>query len=159
MKKNYYVWKQDYRTSCFKLQCHTSNFISNRFIFYDVSHKLLSWRKLSQRCELNSKPNKTITCQEGIEKMLFCNYIQKNPLNPTSVAALPSFRVSCEHAFENVGVDFVGSLYYNVSNNEIKKCYIFVIHLCSFQSNKSRLNFWLWYRFRYLSFTEIHRIT
>ena len=73
--------------------------------------------------------------------MLFCNYIQKNPLNPTAVAALPSFRVSCEHAFENVGVDFVGSLYYNVSNNEIKKCYIFVIHLCSFQSNKSRLNF------------------
>ena len=31
---------------------------------------------------------------------------------------------SCEHAFENVGVDFVGPLYYKVSNNEMRKCYI-----------------------------------
>lgn len=53
--------------------------------------------------------------------MLFCNYIQKHPLNPTEVTALPSFRVSCEHAFENVGVDFVGPLSYKVSNNEMKK--------------------------------------
>ena len=57
-------------------------------------------------------------------KCFICNYIQRHPLNPTEVAALPSFRVSCEHAFENVGVDFVGPLYYKVSNNEMKKCYI-----------------------------------
>ena len=44
-----------------------------------------------------------------------------HPLNPTEVAALPLFRVSCEHAFENVGVDFVGPLSYKVSNNEMKK--------------------------------------
>ena len=59
-----------------------------------------------------------------LKKCFICNYIQKHPLNPTEVAALPSFRVSCEHAFENVGVDFVGPLYYKVSNNEMKKCYI-----------------------------------
>ena len=59
-----------------------------------------------------------------LKKCFICQYIQKHPLNPTEVASLPSFRVSCEHAFENVGVDFVGPSYYNVGKNEMKKCYI-----------------------------------
>ena len=59
-----------------------------------------------------------------LKKCFICNYIQKHPSNPTEVVALPSFRVSCEHAFENVGVDFAGSRYYKISNNEMKKCYI-----------------------------------
>ena len=56
-----------------------------------------------------------------LKKCFICKYIQKHPLNPTEVAALPLFRVGCEHAFENVGVDFVGPLSYKVSNNEMKK--------------------------------------
>ena len=59
-----------------------------------------------------------------LEKCFICNYIQKHPLNPAEVAALPSFRISCEHAFENVGVDFAGPLHYKVSNHEVRKCYI-----------------------------------
>ena len=101
-------------------------------MFYDVIHKLLSWRKLSQWCELNInlvRQNFWIrTGRQRVKKVLkkcfICNYIQRHPLNPTEVAALPSVRVSCEHAFENVNVDFVGPLYYKVSNNEMKKCYI-----------------------------------
>ena len=53
-----------------------------------------------------------------------------HPLNPTEVAALPLFRVSCEHAFENVGVDFVGPLSYKVSNNEMKKFFI-LLFICA----------------------------
>ena len=96
-------------------------------------------RKLSQWCELNIESsktkfldyNRTTTKKVGkkkvkkvLTKSVICKYIQKHPLNLTEVAALPSFRVSCEHAFENVVVDFARLLYHKVSNNEIKKCYI-----------------------------------
>ena len=40
-------------------------------------------------------------------------------LKPIETPALPWYRVSCNHVFENVGLDFAGSLYY--MNNNIDK--------------------------------------
>ena len=40
---------------------------------------------------------------------------------------MPSFRINCNHAFEHVGVDYAGPIFYrnaNIQSTELLKCYI-----------------------------------
>ena len=51
----------------------------------------------------------------------------------TETPALPSYRVNCNHAFENTGLDFAGPLYckddYSLSG-EMYKCYVLLFTCC-----------------------------
>ena len=62
--------------------------------------------------------------KKGLKSCYMCKYLQKQPSKGTEVGDLPSFRISCEHAYQNIGVDFLGPLYFKSVNNEMQKCYI-----------------------------------
>ena len=62
-----------------------------------------------------------------LKNCIMCKIVQgKIALSPAT-PKLPEFRVSCNHPFENVGVDYAGPLYFkeNVNNCvRISKCYV-----------------------------------
>ena len=54
-------------------------------------------------------------------------------MTPTETPELPSYWVCCNHAFENVGLDFAGFLYcrYDFSSTKnMYKCYILLFTCC-----------------------------
>ena len=58
-------------------------------------------------------------------KCFFCNLIQKKVAISKDTLALPSFRIQFSYCFENVGLDFAGTLFYKGEvHNKIQKCYI-----------------------------------
>ena len=46
-----------------------------------------------------------------LRKYVICKLIQGKTAVSKESLVLPSYRVSCNHTFENVGLDFVGPLY------------------------------------------------
>ena len=67
-----------------------------------------------------------------LKKCYVCNIVQEKTLKPVETPTLPWYRVSCNHAFENVGLDFAGPLYYmnNHTDKESRKCYILLFTCC-----------------------------
>ena len=68
-----------------------------------------------------------------IRKCVICKLIQGKTVAPVETPALPSYRVTCNHAFENVGLDFAGPLYCKddfSSVNKMFKCYILLFTCC-----------------------------
>ena len=67
-----------------------------------------------------------------LKKCYVCKIVQGKTLKPVEAPTLPWYRVSCNHAFENVGLDFAGPLYYMKSNTdkESRKCYILLFTYC-----------------------------
>lgn len=65
-----------------------------------------------------------------LRKCFVCKYFQRNPVRPSNMAALPSYRLSSEHAFQHIGLDFLGPLYFKSKDNGMKKCYILLFTCC-----------------------------
>ena len=66
-----------------------------------------------------------------LRKCATCRLIQGKTIAPTETPALPSYRVCCNHVFENVGLDFAGPCrddFY--STNNMYKCYILLFACC-----------------------------
>ena len=67
------------------------------------------------------------TIKKILKTCVICKIVQGKTVIPPETAKLPYFRVSCDHSFENVGIDFAGPLY---SKGTVKgktvmsKCYI-----------------------------------
>ena len=68
-----------------------------------------------------------------LKNCVVCKIIQGKPLAPPETPALPSYRVNCNHAFENTGLDFAGPLYCkgdHSSSGEMYKCYVLLFTCC-----------------------------
>ena len=68
-----------------------------------------------------------------LKNCVVCKIIQGKPLAPPKTPALPSYRVNCNHAFENTGLDFAGPLYCkgdHSSSGEMYKCYVLLFTCC-----------------------------
>ena len=67
------------------------------------------------------------TIKKILKTCVICKIVQGKTVIPPETAKLPYFRVSCDHSFENVGIDYAGPLY---SKGTVKgktvmsKCYI-----------------------------------
>ena len=62
-----------------------------------------------------------------LRKCIICRIIHAKPAIPPSMPILPEFRIECNYAFENVGLDFAGPLFARdiYSNDKVMhKCYI-----------------------------------
>ena len=68
---------------------------------------------------------------------VFCKIIQEKPLAPPETPALPCYRVNCNRAFENTGLDFARPLYCKgdySSSEEMFKCYVLLFTSCVTQA-------------------------
>ena len=72
------------------------------------------------------------TVKSILQKCIICKYLQGKFVLPPDLPDLPSFRVHCDHPFENVGIDYAGPLYYIVNSQDktFGKCYILLITCC-----------------------------
>ena len=62
-----------------------------------------------------------------LKNCAICKIFQEKRALSPETPKLPEFRVSCNHPFENVGVDYAGLLYFkeNVNNCvRVSKCYV-----------------------------------
>ena len=67
------------------------------------------------------------TVRKFLKGCVICKFVQGKTMLAPETPKLPSFRVSCNHSFENVGVDYAGPLYHKeLFNNTVtmSKCYI-----------------------------------
>ena len=65
-----------------------------------------------------------------LRKCVLCKVVQGQTITPPETPYLPSFRINCNHAFEHVGVDYAGPIFYknvNKQSTELLKCYILLI--------------------------------
>ena len=65
-----------------------------------------------------------------LRKCVLCKVVQGQTITPPETPYLPSFRINCNHAFELVGVDYAGFIFYknvNKQSTELLKCYILLI--------------------------------
>ena len=64
-----------------------------------------------------------------LRKCVLCKFIQGQTITPPETPYLPSFRINCNHAFEHVGVDYAGPVFYkNVKQStELLKCSVSLI--------------------------------
>ena len=68
-----------------------------------------------------------------LRKCVLCKFIQEQTITPPETPYLPSFRINCNHAFEHVGVDYAGPVFYkNVNKTEYRiiKVFCFTNYLC-----------------------------
>lgn len=59
-----------------------------------------------------------------LKKCIICKIVQGKTLKPPDCPSLPKFRLECNHAFENVGLDYAGPLFIKNPNYNKEKCYI-----------------------------------
>ena len=58
-----------------------------------------------------------------LRKCFICNLIQKKVAIPEDTPALPPFRIQISYCFENVGLDYAGSLFFkDVVQIKMPKC-------------------------------------
>ena len=65
-----------------------------------------------------------------LQKCVLLKFIQGETITSLDTPYLQSFRIKCSHAFERVGVDYAGPVFYkNVKKwrTELFKCYILPI--------------------------------
>ena len=65
-----------------------------------------------------------------LRKCILCILIQRQTITPPDTPYLPSFRINCNHVFENVGVYYAGPAFYknvNKPSMELLKCFILLI--------------------------------
>ena len=65
-----------------------------------------------------------------LRKCVLCKFIKGQTITPPETPYLPSFRINCNHAFEHVGVDYAGPIFYrnaNKQSTELLMCYILLI--------------------------------
>ena len=65
-----------------------------------------------------------------LRKCVLCKFIEGQTITPPETPYLPSFRINCNHAFEHVGVNYAGSMFYrnvNEQSTELLNCYILLI--------------------------------
>ena len=65
-----------------------------------------------------------------LRKCVLCKFIQGQTITPPETPYLSSFRINCNHAFENVGVDYAGPTFcrnVNKQSTELLKCYILLV--------------------------------
>ena len=78
---------------------------------------------------LNSLTTKflTIRSRQNVKKYLkkcvTCKIVQGKTLKPIDCQSLPEFRLCCNHAFENIGLDYAGPLFIK-EKASTQKCYI-----------------------------------
>ena len=67
-----------------------------------------------------------------LKNCVVCKIIQGKPLAPSETPALPFYRVNCNHAFENTGLDFPGPYRKGnySSSAEMYKCYVLLFTCC-----------------------------
>ena len=65
----------------------------------------------------------TQTVKKYLKKCVTCKIVQGKTLKPPDCLSLPKFRLECNHAFENVGLDYAGPLFIKEKGN-VQKCYI-----------------------------------
>ena len=65
----------------------------------------------------------TQTVKKYLKKCVTCKIVQGKTLKPPDCPSLPKFRLECNHAFENVGLDCAGPLFIKEKGNA-QKCYI-----------------------------------
>ena len=63
------------------------------------------------------------TVKKYLNKCVTCKIVQGKTLKPPDCPSLPNFRLKCNHAFENVGLDYAGPLFIKEKGNA-QKCYI-----------------------------------
>ena len=67
------------------------------------------------------------TIKNILKTFVICKIVQGKTVIPPETAKLPYFRVSCDHSFENVWIDYAGPLYSKGTvkgKTVISKCYI-----------------------------------
>ena len=67
------------------------------------------------------------TIKKILKHCIICKIVQGKTIVPPETAKLPYFRLSCDHCFENVGIDYAGPLYNKRTVNGttvMSKCYI-----------------------------------
>ena len=65
-----------------------------------------------------------------LRECVLCKFIQGQTITPPETPYLLSFRINCNHAFEHVGVDYAGPIFYrnvNKQSTELLKCYNLLI--------------------------------
>ena len=70
------------------------------------------------------------TIKKVLRKCVMCKFIQGQTITPPETPCLPSFRINCNHAFEHVGVDYAGPVFYknvNKQSTELLKCSVLLI--------------------------------
>ena len=70
------------------------------------------------------------TIKKVLRKCVMCKFIQGQTITPPETPYLPSFRINCNHAFEHVGVDYAGPVFYknvNKQSTELLKCSVLLI--------------------------------
>ena len=63
------------------------------------------------------------TVKKYLKKCITCKIVQGKTLKPPDCSLLPKFRLECNHAFENVGLDYAGPLFIK-KKGKVQKCYI-----------------------------------
>ena len=65
------------------------------------------------------------TVKKTLQGCYIFKYVQGKTLLPPETPCLPKFLVTCNHCFENVGIDYAGPIYYKeVIDSSVSKCYI-----------------------------------
>ena len=62
-----------------------------------------------------------------LKNCVICKIVQGKTAISPKTPKLPEFRVSCNHPFDNVGVDYAGPLYFKENANDcvtMSKCYV-----------------------------------
>ena len=63
------------------------------------------------------------TAKNTLKKCFICKYVNRKTLFGQATPTLPDLRVKCNHSFEFVDVDFIGTIYCNVKNS-VYKAYV-----------------------------------
>ena len=69
------------------------------------------------------------TVKKYLKKCVTCKIVQGKTLKPPDCPSLPKFQLECNHAFENVGLDYAGPLFIKEKGNAQK--YYILLFTCA----------------------------